>query len=135
MYKKIFNPCDECNYHYTRKNQESGMCKICEFKKMQAENASLRARLEKVELPCEVRDKAWLLDLNVSLGHEARIIPCIIDEFTTVRNGTYAVLNGRCAYITWRRFRAVHINDFGKTVFLTEAEALAKLDEMKGGAL
>jgi len=26
------------------------------------------------------------------------------------------------------------LDDFGKTVFLTEAEAQAKLDEMKGGA-
>lgn len=103
---------------------------------LKSENASLRARLEKaVELSCEVGDKVWLLDLNVSLGHEVRIIPCVIDEFTTVRNGTYAVLNGRGAYLTWRRFRAVHINDFGKTVFLTEAEAQAKLEELKGGTL
>lgn len=99
------------------------------------ESASLRARLDKaVELPCKVGDTVWLLDQNIYHRCEARVIPCIIDEFTTVRNGTYAVLNGRGVYLAIRRFRAVHINDFGKTVFLTESEAQVKLAEMKGGA-
>lgn len=29
---KTFNPCDECKYSYSKQNQESNMCKICEFK-------------------------------------------------------------------------------------------------------
>ena len=28
---KTFNPCDECDYSFSKQNQESGMCKICEF--------------------------------------------------------------------------------------------------------
>lgn len=32
--KKSFNPCDECDYSFTKQNQESGMCRICEFKKL-----------------------------------------------------------------------------------------------------
>lgn len=30
--KQIFNPCDECSYNFSKNNQESKMCKICEFK-------------------------------------------------------------------------------------------------------
>lgn len=33
-YKKTYNPCDECQYSFTKNNQESGMCKICEFKQL-----------------------------------------------------------------------------------------------------
>lgn len=28
---QTYNPCDECRYSYSRNNQESRMCKICEF--------------------------------------------------------------------------------------------------------
>lgn len=31
--KQTFNPCDECSYNFSKNNQESKMCKICEFKK------------------------------------------------------------------------------------------------------
>lgn len=30
--KQTYNPCDDCQYSYSKNNQESGMCKICEFK-------------------------------------------------------------------------------------------------------
>ena len=33
-YKKTYNPCDECNYSYSKNNEESNMCKICEFKEL-----------------------------------------------------------------------------------------------------
>ena len=33
-FKETYNPCDECNYSYSKNNQESSMCKICEFKKL-----------------------------------------------------------------------------------------------------
>ena len=32
-YGQTFNPCDECDYSYSKNNQETGMCEICEFKK------------------------------------------------------------------------------------------------------
>ena len=31
-YPMTFNPCDECNYSYSKNNEVSSMCKICEFK-------------------------------------------------------------------------------------------------------
>ena len=29
--QKTYNPCDDCRYSFSRNNQESGMCKICEL--------------------------------------------------------------------------------------------------------
>ncbi len=34
---QTFNPCDECGYRFSKWNQESRMCEICEFKKMLGE--------------------------------------------------------------------------------------------------
>lgn len=31
-YEQIYNPCDECDYSYSKNNQETGMCKVCEFR-------------------------------------------------------------------------------------------------------
>jgi membrane protease subunit (stomatin/prohibitin family) len=28
---QTYNPCDDCRYSYSKNNQESRMCKICEF--------------------------------------------------------------------------------------------------------
>lgn len=30
-YQKSYNPCDDCQYSYSKNNQESGWCKVCEF--------------------------------------------------------------------------------------------------------
>lgn len=67
MYPKTFNPCDECRYSYSKLNQESEMCKICEFNQLQAENAALKARLEKA---VELVDLA-VSDLNGVYGSES----------------------------------------------------------------
>ena len=34
LYKKTYNPCDDCPYSFSKNNQESNTCKICEFKKL-----------------------------------------------------------------------------------------------------
>lgn len=33
-YKKTYNPCDDCQYSFSKNNQESNMCKICEFRQL-----------------------------------------------------------------------------------------------------
>ena len=33
-YPKSYNPCDDCPYSFSKNNQESNMCKICEFKQL-----------------------------------------------------------------------------------------------------
>ena len=43
-YDQIYNPCDECEYSYSKNNQETNVCKICEFKallKQKSENINL----------------------------------------------------------------------------------------------
>ncbi len=48
-YAKTYNPCDDCSHSFSKNNQESSMCKICEFRqsldlinRLQAENERLR---------------------------------------------------------------------------------------------
>ena len=41
-YKKTYSPCDECPHSYSKNNQESNMCKICEFNRQQAEIERLK---------------------------------------------------------------------------------------------
>lgn len=49
--KQTYNPCDDCQYSYSKNNQESGMCKICELpyfigrKKSEGEWISVDERL------------------------------------------------------------------------------------------
>ena len=33
-YKQTYNPCDDCQYSFSRNNQESNVCKICEFRQL-----------------------------------------------------------------------------------------------------
>ena len=33
-YKNTYNPCDDCPYSFSKNNQESSMCKVCEFKQL-----------------------------------------------------------------------------------------------------
>ena len=33
-YKKTYNPCDDCPYSFSKNNQGSNTCKICEFKEL-----------------------------------------------------------------------------------------------------
>ena len=33
-FNETYNPCDECDYSYSKNNQDMGMCKICEFKQL-----------------------------------------------------------------------------------------------------
>jgi rubrerythrin len=33
-YPKTYSPCDDCPYSFSKNNQESNMCKFCEFKQL-----------------------------------------------------------------------------------------------------
>lgn len=33
-YPKTYNPCDDCPYSFSKNNEESNMCKYCEFKQL-----------------------------------------------------------------------------------------------------
>ena len=56
--KVTYNPCDECRYSYSKQNQESNQCKVCEFKTyIDAERQGLI-----MVLPCKVGDVLWCTD-------------------------------------------------------------------------
>lgn len=86
------------------------------------ENASLRARLDKaVELPCEFGDTVYVLMQR--------------NAITEIVKGTVKNIRRYSGDTWWVEFSDLWVDktldDFGKTVFLTEAEAQAKLEEMK----
>lgn len=31
-YEQTYNSCDECDYSYSKNNQETGVCEVCEFR-------------------------------------------------------------------------------------------------------
>ena len=84
-----------------------------------------------IELPCKV-GKTVYLTVHDRLVMKQKPLMCIVDEFTMSDADCYAVLNANDPFYALHRFKAVNIKDFGKTVFLTEAEAeeaLAKMGE------
>lgn len=90
---------------------------------LQAENAELKARLDKaVELPCKVGDTVY------RAGEFSGIItPGTIDRITLSKfKPTFKCESETIFYL-------FDEDDIGDVIFLTEAEALAKLEEMKGG--
>lgn len=44
---KTHNPCDDCEHSFSKNNQQSDICKRCEFKRLQVENENLRDNLVK----------------------------------------------------------------------------------------
>lgn len=53
-YSKTYSPCDDCPHSFSKNNQESNVCKICEFKqaldlinRQKAEIEELEAKIEK----------------------------------------------------------------------------------------
>lgn len=84
-----------------------------------------------ISLPCKVGDTVYLLE-RFTVARRTEILKCNVDEFTVTTSGCYAVLNGNESYYALRRFRAVKIEDFGETVFLTRSEAEEALAKMGG---
>ena len=79
-----------------------------------------------LRLPCKAKSIVYLLD-PILARRKHRPFKCEVDEFIFGDNGCYAVLNGLENFYMLRRFKAVKINSFGEIIFLTEAEALAKM--------
>lgn len=128
--KQTFNPCDECSYNFSKNNQESKMCKICEFKKyIVLEEQGLLLRL-----PCKVGDTVWCIYERYTKcsEHEQEF-----DEYSCQgceclecdSHKEYYVQSRRAYSLNWI---VTNLNRFGKTVFLTQEEAEARLKEMEG---
>lgn len=114
--KQTHNPCDECEYSYSKQNQESYQCKICEFKQyLDAERRGLLLRL-----PCKIGRKVFYVQ------------KCLAPSCKECK-GFLRVDNCYCQYkarIFEQKFDYRHLQAFGKSVFLTKAEAEQALARM-----
>ena len=121
---KSYNPCDDCQYNHSKQNQESGMCKYCEFKKyIDLEEQGLILRL-----PCKVGDTVYIIT-KVFNGKE--VIGAIgrrkIDSIGgNALNPIYVISKEPYEL----RFCP---SEFGVRVFKTKEKAEAKLKEMEVG--
>lgn len=85
-----------------------------------------------LRLPCKVGDKLYYIDSYYNVVVPVRLNEVII-QFVGINNYTYQY--NCCSFDecgdTYEEYE-FNNNDFGKTVFLTKAEAEAKLKEMEG---
>ena len=72
---KTYNPCDDCQYSFSKTGQENNECKICEFTyfrdlahKATAESATLNKEVD--ELNAHVYDLRNRCHLIWALGHD-----------------------------------------------------------------
>lgn len=79
-----------------------------------------------IKLPCKVGDVVYVKMASYSKTHYAE---------AEVRDFVHFVSHGFCVVVTSKYFDKENIpfSEFGKTVFLTKAEAEAKLKELRGG--
>jgi hypothetical protein len=83
-------------------------------------------------LPCKPKQIVYILDPNFCRRIH-RPFKCEVDEFVIDRKSCFAVLNACEHYYAMRRFKAVNIDNFGKTVFLTGEEATAAFKAAQEG--
>lgn len=77
-----------------------------------------------MKLPCKAGSIVWLIDRrDIPRMSSLPMLRCTIDEYVNDGKATYAILNGADTWYMFRRFKAVSIDEFGKTVFLTREEA------------
>ena len=102
--KVTYNPCDECRYSYSKQNQESYQCKVCEFKTyVDAERQGLI-----IVLPCKVGTKIYYIGSEIN------------DE-----------INEWEYFVSEYGFKPYMLEELGKRYFLTKEEAEQALAKMK----
>ena len=125
--RQTYNPCDDCQYSYSKNNQESRMCKICEFTyfkdRKQSENT--------IALPFKVGDTVYV---PWRWAFQQGVATIKVEEIKFYDSQMHYMFlidmesDNECfnqSFGGWKTDRCV-----GKTVFLTKEEAEAK---MKGG--
>lgn len=129
--KQTHNPCDECEYSYSKQNQESYQCKICEFKQyLDAERQGLILRLpaplDDVE-SFEIADKGIWMKIPCRKGDTVYEIDGI-----TWKGHDWKYRSYKNAFVKETVFRLEMLSEIGKTVFLTKEEAEQALERMEG---
>ena len=126
--EKTFNPCDECEYSYSKQNQESGICRICEFKQL----LELEEQGKLLRLPCKVGNIVWANDCGIPCSYEITGY-----SFGTAEEYIYEPLMETEVIYYFKNSNGSIIGSFaesaiGQVFFLTKAEAEAALEKMKG---
>ena len=101
------------------------MKKLAEYEDAEEQGMLLR-------LPCKAKSIVYLIDHQL-IRRKNQPFKCEVDEFVIERNGCYMLLNGCEPFYAMRRFKAINITNFGKTVFITKEEAEQALAKMKEG--
>jgi len=115
---------------------------LCEMEKrsrlakmLRWEEAERAGRL--VVLPCKVGDTVWAITSPVNIAgmasdnEELEIFECTVESISLyTASPTQFKLYYRGEFVAWY----VTVSDFGKTVFMTQEEAEAALETMKGGS-
>ena len=122
---QTYNPCDDCQYSYSKNGQESRMCEICEFAyyidRRQSENA--------VEFPCKVGDAVWLV-----YTPKWPADPADKGKWFMLEDGVQRLIYGvkGISIETWN-MGTISAKEIGKKLFLIQEEAEKALAKMKGG--
>lgn len=126
-----YEDCDICEEYCPHLQEDNCSCLKEILEKLgQYEDAEEQGLLYR--LPCKAKQIVYILDPNLCQRIH-RPFKCEVDEFVIDGKSCFAVLNGCEHYYAMRRFKAVNIDNFGKTVFLTREEAEQALEAMKGG--
>ena len=61
-YSKIYSPCDDCPHSFSKNNQESNVCKICEFNQALDLINRQKAEIERLKEECSCLgcENEWL---------------------------------------------------------------------------
>lgn len=100
--------------YYNYNNFQKMAQKLTEYEDLEEQGLLLR-------LPCKVGDIVY------SITNDGKIYPVKATREVRIVNGVLHILCESCKYVD-----LVSYDDIGKTVFLTQAEAEAKLKELRG---
>lgn len=71
-------------------------------------------------IPCKVNDVVYYIaDI---FGYKNKVLRCTVDEYLISSSGIFMVLNVEEDWCYLKCFREVSIEEFGKTIFLTNEE-------------
>lgn len=146
--KQTFNPCDECEYSYSKNNQESQMCDICEFKKI----LGGKGRNEIIIFPMRIGDTVYVDNKTIPIDkmdfEKVKDIPLYfpakVVSFRKNSKGRFVKLSVRaewfcewidpecghdCAYYNTEKYFTYPLSALNKRIFLSESEAEIVLGE------
>lgn len=146
--KQTFNPCDECEYSYSKNGQETQMCEICEFQKL----LGTRNRHEMIIFPMRIGDTVYVDSKTIPIDkmdfEEIKDAPLYflarVVSFRKNSKGRFVKLSVRaewfcewidpecghdCAYYNTEKYFTYPLSALNKRIFLSESEVKIVLGE------